>query len=257
MSLRRSFALCALLFFMIAVSPENQAQQTTPPQITLQPGSITVTAPAVATFSVYAEGNPFPTVQWYKNGKAISGATDWTYETAETTTADNGAKFSAVVKNSAGKATSNNATLTVKPPSISGTDPIVGEWSGSATIRAPGTALSTAQVVVAFSQNAYSLIGTIVFTDDSGIPSYGVGVASLNNTTIFTAADTGGTTSIAAAFTSDLLTLNGFGAAGGSSGTDADSGSGQIKISTDHSQLTGSAKLSDGTALSWTLTREQ
>jgi hypothetical protein len=83
------------------------------PAITTPPASITVTAPATATFTVVATGTPAPTYQWRKGGTAISGATAASYTTPATVIGDNGAQFSVVVTNSAGTATSTNATLTV------------------------------------------------------------------------------------------------------------------------------------------------
>lgn len=85
----------------------------TAPSITSQPANATVNAGSTATFSVTATGTAPLTYQWRKNGAAISGATASSYTTPATTTADNGAAFSVVVTNSAGSATSNNATLTV------------------------------------------------------------------------------------------------------------------------------------------------
>jgi predicted small secreted protein len=84
------------------------------PAITTQPSSISVVAPATATFSVVATGTPTPTYQWRRNGTNISGATASSYTTGATTVAaDNGAKFDVVVTNAAGSVTSAQVTLTV------------------------------------------------------------------------------------------------------------------------------------------------
>jgi Zn-dependent metalloprotease len=85
----------------------------TAPAITGQPASVTVNAGQTATFSVTATGTAPLSYQWRKNGTNISGATSASYTTPATTSTDNGATFSVVVSNSAGSATSNNATLTV------------------------------------------------------------------------------------------------------------------------------------------------
>jgi len=87
----------------------------TAPTITTQPLSQSVTAGQPATFSVAASGTTPFTYQWRKNSANISGANSATYSTPATTSADNGSKFDAVVTNSAGSATSNQATLTVNP----------------------------------------------------------------------------------------------------------------------------------------------
>lgn len=91
------------------------------PTIKTQPASQTVTAGQTATFSVVAGGTAPFKYQWQKGTANISGATSATYTTPATTSAGNGTKFDVVVSNSAGKITSNSATLTVTtsgpPPS--------------------------------------------------------------------------------------------------------------------------------------------
>jgi hypothetical protein len=100
----------------------NQATATMP-SITTQPVNQTVAAGQTATFSVLATGTAPLSYQWRRNGANIAGATSSSYTTAATTTADSGSTFSVLVGNSAGSATSNNATLTVnssQPPSGNG-----------------------------------------------------------------------------------------------------------------------------------------
>ena len=75
-----------------------------------------IAAGQTATFSVTATGTAPLSYQWKKNGATISGATASTYTTPRTTGSDNGAQFTVVVSNTAGKTTSNIATLTVKRP---------------------------------------------------------------------------------------------------------------------------------------------
>ncbi|MGB8262103.1 MAG: immunoglobulin domain-containing protein [Terracidiphilus sp.] len=226
------------------------------PVMQMQPASLTVTAPAVATFEASASDSNYNdiTSQWYKNGKAVGSVQfgSWaTYSTEETNTVDNGAKFTVKFTNGAGSVTSNPAVLTVKPANISGTYPIVGEWTGTATITGPDKSTTTSQVIAAFSQTSYSITGTVVFTDDNGVPDYGAGTAALNGQNVYTAVgDDSGTTSIVAGFTTNLLTLNGM-----ALGSDGSGGSGQLVISADHSTLTGTATASDGTKISWNLTR--
>jgi hypothetical protein len=83
------------------------------PTITAQPANRTVTAGQTATFSVVASGIVPLTYQWQRNGANIGGATSSSYTTLGTTSSDNGATFRVVVSNSAGRTTSNSATLTV------------------------------------------------------------------------------------------------------------------------------------------------
>jgi len=236
----------------------NQAYLTIadPPVFEEQPRSQTVTVPGVAEFDAYAYANGGPlTCQWYKNGKAISGATNCdSYVTEETTVADNGAAFTAIATDLAGSVKSRTAILTVNAATTAGTYPIVGNWSGTATITNAGSK-TTSQAVAAFSQNSYSLTGTIVYTDDSGIPTYGVGVASLNGQNLYVVAAGDGTGGIAGGFAANLLTLNLTG--GGGQGNEAEFGSGSLALSSDHNTLTGTGKDSDGDTISWKLTREK
>jgi Immunoglobulin domain len=92
------------------------------PTITQQPSNQTVTVGQTATFSVIAAGTPPLTYQWQKGSTTITGATSASYTTPATTAADNDTQFSAVVSNSAGKITSNAATLTVNPAPPATTD---------------------------------------------------------------------------------------------------------------------------------------
>ncbi len=88
-------------------------QRVLAPSITTQPASQTVTAGQTATFTVVASGTAPLSYQWQKNGANIAGATSSSYTTPATTTADSGSTFDVVVSNTAGKATSSAATLTV------------------------------------------------------------------------------------------------------------------------------------------------
>jgi hypothetical protein len=87
----------------------------TPPVITAQPASQTVTSGQTATFTVVTTGNPAPTYQWQNatTGASIAGATSATYTTPATASANSGSKFQVVATNTAGSQTSSAATLTV------------------------------------------------------------------------------------------------------------------------------------------------
>lgn len=76
-----------------------QARILNSPQITTQPVNQTVTVGQTASFSVTATGTAALSYQWNKNGAAIGGATSANYTTPATTSADNGAQFSAVISN--------------------------------------------------------------------------------------------------------------------------------------------------------------
>jgi len=89
------------------------------PTIITQPVNVTVTEPALATFTVEAIGTPAPNFQWMQESPgsstftAISGAIyDW-YSISPTSIADSGTLYECVVSNVAGSVTSNSAVLVV------------------------------------------------------------------------------------------------------------------------------------------------
>jgi glucose/arabinose dehydrogenase len=88
----------------------------TPPAISSHPANQSVMVGQPASFTVGATGTPPLSFQWQRNMVGIAGATSQTFTVASTTLSDNGAKFSCIVTNSAGAATSNEATLTVVTP---------------------------------------------------------------------------------------------------------------------------------------------
>jgi hypothetical protein len=95
----------------------QQAPVAVAPSITSQPVSQTITSGQTATFSVAATGTAPLSYQWTQNGAAVSGATSASY-TTPATTSNSGSTFSVTVSDSAGSATSNNATLTVNAPTV-------------------------------------------------------------------------------------------------------------------------------------------
>lgn len=110
----------------------------TAPVIVQEPQDVSATENETVSFSVVASGWPEPTCQWKKNGADISGATSATYS-FQCTLADDGAKFSVLVKNSEGQVTSREATLTV-----------VGDTTGPKLMSV--TATSTAEVHAVFDE---------------------------------------------------------------------------------------------------------
>src|SRR6267142_2082377 len=87
-----------------------------PPTILTPPANQKVVVGQTATFSIKASGTAPLSYKWQKNGADINGATLASYTTPAATAQDNGAQFRVVASNSAGKATSNPATLTVNSP---------------------------------------------------------------------------------------------------------------------------------------------
>ena len=98
-----------------AVSGEPATQ--IPASITGQPASTSVNELAMASFTCDVSGVPAPTLQWYRNGNPIAGATDASYTIPGVTLADNGAAFQMVaanlVSNISYSVTSSVAILTV------------------------------------------------------------------------------------------------------------------------------------------------
>ncbi|MEJ7664757.1 MAG: immunoglobulin domain-containing protein [Hymenobacter sp.] len=83
------------------------------PIITAQPTSITTSATRPVTFSVTASSASAMTCKWQKNGVDIADATASTY-TIPQTAKTNAGTYRAIVTNSIGSTTSDDATLTVK-----------------------------------------------------------------------------------------------------------------------------------------------
>ncbi|MBL8316400.1 MAG: hypothetical protein JNK55_21940 [Rubrivivax sp.] len=90
------------------------------PVFTVQPASATVTAPAVAGFSVTVGGTPAPSLQWQFSADGgqtfanLAAATAASYTTGATTVGNNGWQYRVVATNSAGSVTSSAATLSVQ-----------------------------------------------------------------------------------------------------------------------------------------------
>ncbi|HEY7155460.1 MAG TPA: immunoglobulin domain-containing protein [Gemmataceae bacterium] len=144
---------------------------STPPSITLNPTSVTVTAGATVSFTAAASGNPTPTVQWeintndgtgwhnLSNGGNVSGATTDKLTLTNVGISMSGDKFEAVFSNGVGSpATTSAATLTVTspppaPPPVAGLlpdggfeQPVVGASSRSDPSGSPWTFFWTAGV---------------------------------------------------------------------------------------------------------------
>lgn len=84
------------------------------PSITQQPANRATRLGRSASFRVSATGTDPLTYQWRKDGVDIPGATNDSYRTPSTTLEDDGAHFSVVVGNRAGRAVSRDAILTIK-----------------------------------------------------------------------------------------------------------------------------------------------
>ncbi len=101
------------------------------PVITTQPTNLVVNSGANATFTVVASGTPAPGFQWRKNGTPIAGATTSSLVINDAQGTDI-ATYSVIATNSAGSATSSNATLLVYSTSL--TAIAVGPTNGATGI---------------------------------------------------------------------------------------------------------------------------
>jgi glucose/arabinose dehydrogenase len=113
-----------------------------PPVITSQPQSRTASVGSSVTFTVGAGGAQPLAYRWRRNGVEIAGANAETLTLPSVTQADDGARFSAVVTNAAGSATSAEAVLSVtanRPPSAQISAPAEGAlYSAGETIQYSG-----------------------------------------------------------------------------------------------------------------------
>jgi Lamin Tail Domain/CotH kinase protein len=103
-----------------AISGEVAAQ--VPPSFVLQPTNTTVTEATSATFTGGVVGNPFPSLQWYKNGSPIVGATNSTLLLSSALYSDNSSLFrlvaTSLITNVTYSVTSSVAMLTVVQDSV-------------------------------------------------------------------------------------------------------------------------------------------
>lgn len=124
-------ALC-LIFIALqgcgggGTSASPAAPSTSPPIITTQPSSVSVTTGATASFTVTASGTTPLSYQWQLStdssatwASAAGAANSSSYTTAATTSTFNGYRYRVQVSNSAGSITSDAATLTVTSPASS------------------------------------------------------------------------------------------------------------------------------------------
>jgi hypothetical protein len=101
-----------------------------PPYFVSQPTNTTVLESTLVTFNATVGGNPYPALQWYLNGSAVSGASNSSYTIPSTPLADNQALFklvaSSLVSNISYSVTSSVVTLTVvadtNPPVLLGAE---------------------------------------------------------------------------------------------------------------------------------------
>ena len=114
-----------------------------------------------ASFSVTAIGTPAPTYQWQRNNVNITGATSSTYNITSAQLADAG-DYRVVVTNSNGSATSNAATLTVSPATVSPqitSHPVNVAVLEGASATFSVTATGTAPLTYQWQRNQINIVG--------------------------------------------------------------------------------------------------
>lgn len=117
------------------VSPAAMLTATAPtglPTITTQPAGQTVTVGQGALFNVVA--TDAASYQWFKNGTALSGATNATYYTPPIQAGDAGSTFSVMISNSLGHVASATASITINPATDG--SPPASFWGNTSTIPA-------------------------------------------------------------------------------------------------------------------------
>jgi len=100
-----------------------------PPAIVSQPQSLSVTSGGAAQFAVTISGVPEPTLQWYRNGAAIPGATTGTLSLSGVLASDAG-DYTVTATNALGSVTSSQARLSVTAASA-GPAPAAGGGTGA------------------------------------------------------------------------------------------------------------------------------
>jgi hypothetical protein len=148
----------------------------TAPAISTQPANQTVIAGQTATFTASATGTSPMTYQWSKNGVAMSGATSSSYTTPAETSSDNSARFTAVVNNSAGSATSNAATLTVSASTL-----ILNSSASSLTFGNVNVSSTTTQNVTLTNSGNSTLTVSGVTLAGAGFSASGVSTGLILN----------------------------------------------------------------------------
>ncbi len=106
----------AALVIALPLAGCGGGESASAPTITAQPASTTVLEQQPASFSVTATGTAPLSYEWRRNGTPIAGATSATLAITAALAADHGARYSAVVTNSAGSVTSTDAVLTEELP---------------------------------------------------------------------------------------------------------------------------------------------
>lgn len=136
---------------------------TIPPSFVRDPADVSILAGLQTNITVGITGLPLPSVQWFKDGFPVTGATNLTVSFGNILDSDQGA-YAAVASNLVGVVTSQVAQVTVLPAIVSPGTP-VAEFS-------PGTGPNGPITGVQFHQDGMLAAGT--FTSVDGVPRSGL-----------------------------------------------------------------------------------
>jgi len=167
-----------------------------PTVITSQPSAQTLNSGGNASFSVSATGLGTLTYQWFKDGVAISGATNSTYSISGVTSSNAG-NYSVEVTGTCGSATSNNASLTVtvvNPPVISSQPASASQCAGNNVSFSVTSSVSAGSMTYQWKKNGVNISGatasslTLNNISPSDAANYTVDVTGIGGTTTSNAA---------------------------------------------------------------------
>ena len=135
----------------------------TPPAITTQPASLTVTQGQTAAFTVIVTGTDPLTYFWRKGGNAMTNGPNPSLTITSALSTDAGT-YSVIVSNSAGTVTSSNATLTVVVPP---TPPAIVTQPGNQTVLVGQAATFNVAASGSAPLSYFWLKGTTVVTNST------------------------------------------------------------------------------------------
>jgi hypothetical protein len=159
----------------------------TPPVITGQPASRTVTVGGAASFSVSASGTAPLFYQWRQDGAEVGGATNRTLSLANIQT-NRAGSYSVVVSNFAGARVSSNATLTVNVPPAFTVQPQSQAITAGSPVTFTAAVAGTPPVKFQWRKNGGSISGatntsyTIASATNSSAGVFSVVVANIAGT---------------------------------------------------------------------------
>ncbi|MGC8744119.1 MAG: lamin tail domain-containing protein, partial [Verrucomicrobiia bacterium] len=158
-----------------AFSLEELIVTQTPVAITNQPKPQVATELEPATFSIGVSGNPYPVLQWFKNGQPLSGETNLTLYIPSVSLNDNGATFFVRATNTVSNVVywvqSSNAVLTVipdtNPPALLGA---IGAYPDKVTVLfsekvSPSTAINKSNYTIVGPGGNLSILSAALASD--------------------------------------------------------------------------------------------